>query len=154
MSDAHNVAFVSRSARSDDPSIPEEGTSAVTFDSTADFFADLGGREHEPLLAKVTGTARFDVVDGRRTERWLVTIDEGEIGVSRGNAASDSVVRADKASFDRVVAGELNFMAAVLRGAVAVQGDPRLLVLLQRLFPRPSGRRPQRRPSRSARKAR
>jgi hypothetical protein len=126
----------------------------VTSDSTAEFFAELGGRGHEPLLAKITGSARFDVVGGRRIERWLVTIDEGKIGVSHSNAAADSVLRADKASLDRVVAGELNFMAAVLRGEVTVQGDPRLLVLLQRLFPRPSDRRPQRRPSRSARKQR
>jgi len=35
-------------------------------------------------------------------------------------------------------------MAAVLRGEVAVEGDPRLLVRLQRLFPRPQGGRAQR----------
>ena len=95
---------------------------------------------------------RFDVVDGSRTERWLVTIEKGKLGVSRRNGAADAVLRADKAFFDRVVAGELNFMAAVLRGEVDVQGDPRLLVLIQRLFPRPSGRRDQRRPPRTARR--
>jgi putative sterol carrier protein len=127
---------------------------AVTAGPTSEFFDDLGRRRHEPLLRKATGSARFDVVDGKRTERWLVTIEKGEIAVSRRNAAADSVLRADKPSFDRIVAGELNFMAAVLRGEVAVQGDPRLLVLIQRLFPRPSGPRPQPRPSRSARRER
>jgi len=111
---------------------------------TAGFFDELGSRGHEPLLRKVTGSARFDVVAGQRTERWLVTIDKGDIRVSRGNAAAGSVLRADKASFDRVVAGQLNLMAAVLRGEVAVEGDPRLLVRLQRLFPRPQGGRAQR----------
>jgi len=111
---------------------------------TAGFFDELGSRGHEPLLRKVTGSARFDVVAGQRTERWLVTIDKGDIRVSRGNAAAGSVLRADKASFDRVVAGELNLMAAVLRGEVAVEGDPRLLVRLQRLFPRPQGGRTRR----------
>jgi len=111
---------------------------------TAGFFDELGSRGHEPLLRKVTGSARFDVVAGQRTERWLVTIDKGDIRVSRGNAAAGSVLRADKASFDRVVAGELNLMAAVLRGEVAVEGDPRLVVRLQRLFPRPQGGRAQR----------
>lgn len=113
-------------------------------DLTAGFFDELGSRGHEPLLRKVTGSARFDVVAGQRTERWLVTIDKGDIRVSRGNAAAGSVLRADKASFDRVVAGELNLMAAVLRGEVAVEGDPRLVVRLQRLFPRPQGGRAQR----------
>jgi hypothetical protein len=107
--------------------------------SVAEFFDELGSRGHEPLLGKASGTSRFEVVDGSRTERWLVTIDKGDIGVSRGNAAADCVVRADKAFFDRAVVGEANFLAAVLRGQVALEGDPKLLVLLQRLFPRPSG---------------
>jgi hypothetical protein len=50
-----------------------------------------------------------------------------------------------------MVTGELNFMAAALRVAVSVRGDPKLLVLVQRLFPRASGPRPQGRPSGSKR---
>jgi putative sterol carrier protein len=117
--------------------MPRERVSAVTADSTAEFFDELGSRGHEALLRKATGSARFDLVAGKRTERWLVTIDKGDIRVSRRNAAADCVLRADKVSFNKAVAGELNFLTAVLRGEVAVQGDPRLLVLLQRLFPRP-----------------
>jgi putative sterol carrier protein len=116
---------------------------SVTSDPTAEFFDELAGRGHEPLLRKASGSARFDVVDGKRTERWLLTVDKGDIHVSRKNAAADCVLRADRASFGRLVAGEQNFMAAGLRGEVAVQGDPKLLVLLQRLFPRPGGRRPR-----------
>ena len=85
-------------------------------DLTAGFFDELASRGHEPLLRKVTGSARFDVVTRVRTERWLVTIDKGDIRVSRENGPADSVLRADKASWDRAVAGELNLMAAVLRG--------------------------------------
>lgn len=115
----------------------------MTADSISTFFDELAGRGHEPLLGKASGSARFDVVDGRRTERWLVALDKGDIDVSRRNVAADCVLRADRASFEQVVAGELNFMAALLRGEVSVKGDPRLLVLLQRLFPRPSDRRPE-----------
>jgi len=114
---------------------------SVTSDPTAEFFAELSSRGREPLLMKAKGSARFDVVDGRRTARWLLTINKGEIDVSRRNAAADCVVRADRATFDRIVTGELNFMAAALRGEVALQGDPRLVVLLQRLFPRTSAPR-------------
>jgi hypothetical protein len=124
----------------------------LTSDSTAEFFEELGSRGHEPLLGKATGSARFDVLDAGRTQRWLLTIDKGDIGVSRRNAAADCVVRADKAFFDRAVAGERNFLAAVLRGEVGIEGDPKLLVLLQRLFPRPSRERRQRRPAGSARR--
>ena len=112
-----------------------------TSDSIAEFFAELGRRGHEPLLEKTRGSARFDVADGRRTERWLVTIDKGDLRVSRRNAAADCILRVDRSSFERAVAGKLNLMAAVLRGEVAVGGDPRLLVLLRRLFPQPSRRR-------------
>jgi putative sterol carrier protein len=117
-------------------------------DSIAEFFAELSRRGHEPLLEKARGSARFDVVDGKRTERWLVTIDKGHLRVSHRNAAADCILRVDRSTFERAVAGKLNMMAAVLRGEVAVGGDPRLLVLLRRLFPPPS----RRRRSRTARK--
>jgi putative sterol carrier protein len=118
-----------------------DGTQRLTSDSIAEYFAELGRRGHEPLLEKASGSARFDVADGKRTERWLLTIDRGDLRVSRKNAAADCVLRADRSSFERAVAGELNLMAAVLRGEVAVGGDLRLLVRLQRLMPRPSRRR-------------
>ena len=111
-----------------------------TSDSIAEFFAELGRRGHEPLLEKARGSARFDIADGRRTERWLVTIDKGDLRVSRRNAAADCILRVDRSSFERAVAGKLNLMAAVLRGEVIVGGDPRLLVLLRRLFLKPSRR--------------
>jgi putative sterol carrier protein len=119
--------------------------------TVAEFFDQLGSRGQEPRLAKAKGTARFDVANGSRTERWLLTIDKGDIAVSRKNAAADCVVRANKAFFDGAAAGERNFFAGVLRGEATVEGDPKLLVLLQRLFPRPSDRR-RRRPSSSARR--
>ena len=110
-------------------------------DAIAEFFAELGRRDHEPLLAKASGSARFDVADGKRTERWRLTIDRGDLRVSRQNAGADCVLRVDRPSFERAVKGRLNLMAAALRGEVSIDGDPRLLVLLQRLFPRPSRRR-------------
>jgi putative sterol carrier protein len=78
-----------------------------------------------------------------------VIIDKGDLRVSRRNAAADCILRADRSSFERTVAGELNLMAAVLRGEVTVGGDARLLVLLRRLFPKPLPRRWR---SRAARK--
>jgi hypothetical protein len=108
-------------------------------EATRAFFEKLGERGHDPLLAKAKGSARFEVVEGGRTERWLVTIDRGDLTVSRRNAAADCVVRADRATFDRIAAGRANFLAAALRGEVALRGDLSLLVLIQRLFPRPAG---------------
>ena len=54
-------------------------------DATAEFFAELGRRGHEPLLASTSGTLRFDLAEGRRLEHWYVTIEKGNrLGVARG----------------------------------------------------------------------
>ena len=112
-------------------------------DPTARFFAELAERAHEPLLRKASGSTRFDIVDGKKTRRWLVVVDRGDITVSSGNREADCVLRAEKALFDKVVSGRLNGVAAVLRGDLEVGGDWRFLVRMQRLFPgpRPSRRR-------------
>jgi len=109
---------------------------------TAAFFERLAQREYDPMLRNAVGTARIEVVDkDGGAERWLVTIDKGAISVSRKNAKAGTVVRAERKTFDKAAAGTLNVMAAVLRGEIVISGDPRFLVQLQRLIPRPSDRR-------------
>ena len=112
-------------------------------DPTATFFETLAARGDEPLLRKASGSTRFEIVDGDRIQRWLVTVDKGRVAVSRRTvAAPDCVIRADKALFDRIASGKQNAVAAVLRGDLAVEGDWRLLVWMQRLFPGPRRSRP------------
>ena len=110
-------------------------------DPTERFFVDLAARAHEPLLRKASGSMRFDVVHGRRTRRWLVAVERGDMTVSPGGGDASCVVRCDKAVFDKVASGRLNAVAAVLRGDLQVEGDWRLLVRMQRLFPGPRPRR-------------
>ena len=107
-------------------------------DATAMFFAELGRRGHEPLLQKVTGTFRFEVT-GERAEHWLVDVKQGDVTVSRRNVKADAVVRADRKVFDAISSGEMNALAATLRGAAVIQGDLGLLAGFQRLFPGPPG---------------
>jgi putative sterol carrier protein len=115
---------------------------------------ELGRRGHEPLLEKVSGTIRFEIVDGKQTERWLVTIDKGDLAVSRKNVRADCTLRADKAVFDRVASGKMNAMAAFLRGDIILDGDsPELLVPFQRLLPGPPRRRRPRRATSAGRRA-
>ena len=104
--------------------------SAVT-----EFFEELGGRGHEPLLERASGAIRFELTNGKRTV-WLVTVEKGDVTVTRRNARADCVVRAPKKLFDGVVKGRVNAMAALLRGEVQVEGNPELLVQFQRLFGR------------------
>ena len=106
-------------------------------DSTTQFFDELGRRGHEPLLEKTSGTIRIDLKDGRKTERWLVTIAKGDLAVSRENAEADCVISGDRALFDDIASGKTNAVAAMLRGTIGVEGDAPLLVSFQRLLPGP-----------------
>jgi putative sterol carrier protein len=107
-------------------------------DATAEFFDALVERGHEPLLEKATITVRFDLKDAKKTDRWLVSVVKGDLAVSRRNLRADCVVSADKALFDDIVSGKTNALAAMLRGAMSIEGDTQPLVLFQRLFPGPS----------------
>jgi putative sterol carrier protein len=116
-----------------------------TGDTTTAFFDALAQRGYEPLLRKLSGEVRFEIADGKRVERRSVSVEKGQISVSGRGSGGQSVIRADRAVFGRIAAGELNPVAAVLRGELAIEGDWRLLVLVQRLFPGPPRARPSRR---------
>ena len=109
-------------------------------DPTERFFDELASRAHEPLLRKASGSMRFDIVDGKRTRPWLVEVDDGETSRSGRGGGRASSVSTGRCS-TRMATGELNAVAAVLRGDLEVEGDWRLLVRMQRLFPGPRRRR-------------
>ena len=106
-------------------------------DPTAEFMRELARRGRSPMLGKAEGTVRLDLLENGKTVRWLVEVDAGEIRVSRKNARADCVLRAEKALFDGIVRGEVNAWAAMLRGAIGIEGDPQVLILFQRLAPGP-----------------
>jgi putative sterol carrier protein len=119
--------------------------------ATTDFFEELSHRGHEPLLETTTGTIRVDLMKSRKqSERWLLSIAKGDIDVSHRNAKADCTMRVPEALFDGMASGEVNPLAAMLRGVVGFEGNPTLLVRLQRLFPSP----PRKAPSRTARRGR
>jgi len=104
-------------------------------DPTTEFFEALRDRGHEPRLRQATGTFRFELTKAKKIDRWLVTFKRGDVTVLHRGGAADCIVRADRAVFDRLAAGEMNGVAAVLRGELVAEGDWKLLVLFQRLFP-------------------
>jgi predicted lipid carrier protein YhbT len=106
-------------------------------EATEQFFEELSGRGHEPTLARVTGRVRFDIVHGKHTRHWLVTIDRGDITVARKRGKADCTISADHDVFDRLALGQDNAMAATLRGALICAGDVDLMLAVQKLFPGP-----------------
>jgi putative sterol carrier protein len=109
----------------------------ATTDATAAAFHELGRRGHQQSLEEATGSIRFDLVEGTRTDHWLVTLNKGALSVSRKNVDADCVIRTDKRVFDAMASGELNEMAAYLRGELTLEGNPELVVLIRRIFPIP-----------------
>ena len=113
-------------------------------DPTARFFEELAARDHEHLLRKAKGSTRFDLVAGRKTDRWFVTVDKGDIAVTRQSVAGGLRPPRGEGDVRQSGSGKLNAVAAVLRGDIQVEGDWRLLVRMQRLFPGPRSSRRKR----------
>ncbi len=108
-------------------------------DATADFFDALATRGTEPLMGRTRATMRFDIGTEGDVDHWLVRIEDGVVAVTHADGDADSVIRSERAAFNEVAAGRTNAMSATLRGALVLEGDPRLLVRVQRLFPAPVG---------------
>lgn len=107
-------------------------------DPTTAFFDDLRRRRHEPLLAHAHGAVRFRLAHDGHEDTWRVVIDGGDLEVTHADVPGDCEVRAGRETFDRVASGEDNALAATLRGAFVVEGNPELLVWFQRLLPAPA----------------
>jgi SCP-2 sterol transfer family len=108
---------------------------------TTRFFEELARRGHVSWLEHEHGRLRFEVVDGECVREWTVVFNDGDVAVSQteGDPDVDAVLRIDRALFDRVVCGEVNVMAADLRGELSTTGQFELLAQMTRLLPGPPG---------------
>ena len=106
--------------------------------ATTEFFDRLAERGREPGLARTTGSVRFDLTRDGTVKHWRVEFRRGATTVSHATGPADCVVRADASLFDDLARGRANAMAALLRGRLAVDGSPELLIRFQRLFPAPT----------------
>jgi SCP-2 sterol transfer family len=110
-------------------------------DATRDFFRQLEEHGPHPVLQRTSGTIRIDLDRDGGTEHWRLGVHRGAVTLSRGAGPADVVIAGTGRAFDEVASGRANGMASMLRGELAYEGDPGLLVRFQRLFPSPTGRR-------------
>jgi hypothetical protein len=115
-------------------------------DLVEEFFDELNRRGHDPLLDRLEGTGRFEVVETGRTDYWMVTVKGGYVAVSPGNADADWVMRADRAVFNDVIRGTVGSLAAHLGGMlnIVLQDTSMRFGLIARLFAGPPQTRGQR----------
>jgi hypothetical protein len=104
---------------------------------TADFFNEIGRRRTGDVPTKFHGTIRFDLLRDGRTEHWYLAIDEGTVTVSREHSEATSTIQTDEELFDLMVTGRRGVKAALLRGALTVEGDISLLTAFRDLLPGP-----------------
>jgi SCP-2 sterol transfer family len=115
-------------------------------DPAEEFFERLNHCGYEPRLMRFPGTIRFELDRDQAAEHWLVRIDQGGIQATREDAAADLTIKADRAAFNRVLSaggGARDIMAAYVRQAIMVEGDPRMLYVLRIVGGAPSGRHPR-----------
>ena len=105
--------------------------------SIDEFFGSLGERGPHEVLARASGTLRFDVADGSSTSQWHITLSGGNVVATQRGGTADAVVRVSKPVLEDMLTGTVNTTAATLRGVIDVDGDLSVLLLFQRLFPGP-----------------
>jgi hypothetical protein len=106
-------------------------------DVIEEFFTDLGRQDSVPALARASGSVLFELGSGVDADPWTVNVHKGVVTVDHKATNADCVIRADKETFARVLTGEVNPMAAMLRGTITgeYRRNPELIVLIQRTFP-------------------
>ncbi len=102
------------------------------------FFRGLDGRDDDAVLRHTEGSVRFDLESGDATAHWFVSIHDGLVTVAQRDHQADCVVAVDRELFTRIVTGQTNALAAMLRGAIHLVGNPRLVIALERFMPGPS----------------
>jgi hypothetical protein len=118
----------------------ERGGSAIAAaDPVTEFFAKLDEPGHLATFEGDSAAVRFDVLGGKKVERWHVSIARGDVTVTRSTAPADATVRIDREYLEAMVTGRLNAQAAFLRGLFACEGDVSALMMFQRCLPGPPG---------------
>ncbi|MET8119539.1 SCP2 sterol-binding domain-containing protein [Micromonospora sp. NPDC005189] len=118
--------------------------------TVAQYLQQLDPGRRPDLPETTAGTLRLDVRGDGCTDHWYLTIADQHVRVTRSDDDAELMVRADRRVYDQMASGEMHVASALLRNELTVQGDLRLLMLLRRIFPGPTGARHPRELARAA----
>ncbi|MFD0783742.1 SCP2 sterol-binding domain-containing protein [Micromonospora azadirachtae] len=106
------------------------------------FFDSLPARAPEILRGLVSGTLQIDLsMTGGLTEHWLVMMRPGAVMVTRQQGPADAIWYSSTDLFERMVRGQAQGIAAVLRNESTFSGNVVLFLVFRRFFPDPPGTR-------------
>lgn len=109
--------------------------------ATERFFEALPARAPAVLREPVAGTLQINLTSGAHTEHWYVELRTGAAQVSRERRPADATLNSSADLFERLVTGEAQSIAAMLRNATTFTGDVLLYLAFRRFFPAPPGTR-------------
>jgi hypothetical protein len=115
----------------EEPAMPATSTSVSP---TEAFYDKLRRTGRVPALARVSGSMRIELTDGRKVEKTRIDVVRGQITVSESAGEAKCLVYTHRDVFDALCTREAHPMSAYLRGAVVAKGDAAMLVLMRRLF--------------------
>ena len=115
------------------------GSVPAAADPITRFFASLDEPGHLATFEGASAEVGFDVLDGKKVERWHVSITNGDVAVTHSGGPADATVRIDRPHLEALVTGRLNAQAAYLRGLFTCEGSPGALMMFQRCLPGPPG---------------
>lgn len=85
-------------------------------------------------LQGMDATILFDI-SGKEEEQWTVTISDGQVSFEEGSVGTPTItVQSTAEDLKALVKGDLNPMAAFMRGRLKVKGDMSMAMQLQKLF--------------------
>ncbi|MER7893667.1 SCP2 sterol-binding domain-containing protein [Micromonospora sp. NPDC094482] len=105
------------------------------------FFESLPARAPDVLRGLVSGTLQIELSTDDETDHWLVVMRPGTVEVSRHRGPADALWYSSADLFDRLVRGEAQGVAAVLRNESTFSGNVVLFLAFRRFFPDPPGTR-------------
>lgn len=108
-------------------------------DPVTRFFAALDEPGHLATFEGESATLRLDVLDGKKVERWHISITSGDVSVTHSAGPADATVRIDRPHLEAMVTGRLNAQAGFLRGLFTCEGSVGALMMFQRCLPGPPG---------------